>query len=73
MSAVEFETRRASLSDADDIAEVRIDQGWVQVRRTDAREGWFSSSGIFKFPYGSLANAHLFLILMDQLVGVKIN
>jgi hypothetical protein len=59
--------------DADDIAEVRIDQGWVQVRRRDAREGWFSSSGIFKFPYGSLANAQLFLILMDRLVGVRIN
>jgi hypothetical protein len=59
--------------DADDIAEVRIDQGWVQVRRVDAREGWFSSTGIFKFPYGSLANAHLFLILMDNLVGVRIN
>jgi len=58
---------------ADEIAQVRIDSGWVQVRRKDAKEGWFSSSGVFKFPYGSLGNAQLFLILMDKLVGVRIN
>jgi len=58
---------------ADEIDQVRIEQGWVQVRRKDAKEGWFSSRGVFKFPYGSLANAQLFLILMDKLVGVRIN
>ncbi|MBI1915203.1 MAG: hypothetical protein HYS12_10760, partial [Planctomycetes bacterium] len=58
---------------ADEISQVRIEQGWVQVRRKDAKEGWFSSRGVFKFPYGSLANAQLFLILMDKLVGVRIN
>ena len=59
--------------DADDIAEVRIYQGMVEVRRKDAQEGWFSSKGIFKFPYGSLGNAQLFLILMDKVVEVPIN
>ena len=58
---------------AADIAAVRIEQGMVQVRRKDAREGWFSSQGVFKFPYGNLANAQLFQILMEQLVGVPIN
>jgi hypothetical protein len=59
--------------DADEIAEVRIYQGMVEVRRKNAKEGWFSSSGIFKFPYGSLGNAQLFLILMDKVVEVPIN
>lgn len=58
---------------ADDIAQVRIEQGMVQVRRKDAREGWFSSQGVFKFPYGNLGNAQLFQILMEKLVGVPIN
>lgn len=58
---------------AGDIDQVRIDQGMVQVRRKDAQEGWFSSRGVFKFPYGSLGNAQLFVILMDKLVGVRIN
>ncbi len=59
--------------DADEIAEVRIFQGMVEVRRKDAQKGWFSSTGIFKFPYGSLGNAQLFLILMDKVVEVPIN
>ena len=42
-------------------------------RRRDAKEGWFSSTGVFKFPYGSLANAQLFIFLVEKLVGVKIN
>jgi hypothetical protein len=58
---------------ADEIAQVRIEQGQVQVRRKDAKEGWFSSRGVYKFPYGSLANAQLFIILMSELVGVPIN
>ena len=45
----------------------------VSILEPDAKEGWFSSHGVFKFPYGSLANAQLFLILMDKLVGVRIN
>ena len=40
---------------ADEISQVRIEQGEVQVRRKDARQGWFSSQGIFKFPDGSLS------------------
>jgi hypothetical protein len=57
---------------AADIAAVRIEQGMVQVRRKDAHEGWFSSQGVFRFPYGKLANAQLFQLLMQQLVGVPI-
>lgn len=55
-----------------EISHVRIEQGMVQVRRRDAKEGWFSSTGIYKFPYGSLANAQLFIFLLEKLVGVKI-
>ncbi len=59
--------------DVEDIAEVRIQQGWFEVRRKDAVKGWFSSSGIFKFPYGGLGNAQLFLFLMDRHVGIRVN
>jgi hypothetical protein len=59
--------------DVADIAEVRIQQGWFEVRRKDAVKGWFSSTGIFKFPYGNLGNAQLFLFLMDRHVGIRVN
>jgi hypothetical protein len=57
----------------EDIDQVRLDQGWVQVRRKDAKEGWFSSTGVFKFPYSNLSNARLFFLLMENLVGVAVN
>ncbi len=58
--------------EADEIAHVSIEQGMFEVRRKDAKKGWFSSTGIFKFPYGNLANAQLFLFLLDKLVGVRV-
>jgi hypothetical protein len=56
---------------ADDIGEVRLRQGRFEVRRKDAQQGWFSSTGVFKFSYARLGNAQLFLFLLDQLVGVR--
>jgi hypothetical protein len=58
---------------ADDIGQVKIDQGTFSVKRKDAKEGWFTSEGVFKFPYQNLANAQLFLILLHELVGVQVN
>ncbi len=54
-----------------DIARVRIDQGVVSILEPDAHEGWFSSTGVYKFAYNELANAQFFLFLMDKLIGVK--
>lgn len=56
---------------AEDIEEVRIHDGSFQIRRRDAQKGWFSSSGIYKFPYSSLGNAQLFLILLERVVGIS--
>ncbi|MCC6419914.1 MAG: hypothetical protein IT429_16895, partial [Gemmataceae bacterium] len=56
-----------------EIREARVEQGMFVIKRTDAREGWFSSSGVFKFPYSTLANAQLFLILLDKVAGVRLN
>jgi hypothetical protein len=58
--------------DTRDIASVSINQGVFKVKRTDAKEGWFSSKGVFTFNYNSLANAQLFLFVLDKLAGVQI-
>jgi hypothetical protein len=57
---------------AEDIEAVVLDKGVIKIKRTDAREGWFSASGVIKFPYDTLANARLFLHLMNKLVGVRV-
>jgi hypothetical protein len=55
-----------------EISHMSLQQGTVVIKRIDAKEGWFSSKGVYKFPYSSLSNARLFLLLMEKLVGVPI-
>jgi hypothetical protein len=58
--------------DAAEVGIVNVDQGIVRIKRADAKEGWFSSQGVFKFSFDSLANAQLFFHLCDKLVGVPV-
>jgi hypothetical protein len=58
--------------DAADIAAARVERGTVSIRRVDAREGWFSSSGVYKFQFDELANAQLFFHMLDKVVGIPI-
>ena len=46
-----------------------INGGTFKVKRTDAKEGWFRSTGVFQFPYGTMANARVFLLAIDRLLG----
>ncbi len=57
----------------DEIGRIRIQQGVVAILEPDAREGWFSSSGVYKFAYAELANAQFFIILIEHLFGVRPN
>ncbi len=58
--------------DAADIAAARVERGTVSIRRVDAREGWFSSHGIYKFQFEELANAQLFFHMLDKVVGIPV-
>jgi hypothetical protein len=55
---------------AEDFAGVKVEKGAVIFRRKDARAGFFSSRGIYKFSFDHLANAQLFFHLLDRLVGI---
>jgi hypothetical protein len=57
---------------AQDIGGVLVDKGVVKIKRADAQEGWFSATGVVKFPFDSLANARLFFHLVDKLLGVRV-
>ncbi len=58
--------------DARDLACVSVESGVVRVKRNDAREGWFSSSGVLKFDFTSLGNAQLFFFLVERVLGVPV-
>jgi hypothetical protein len=57
---------------ADDIAAITVQQGVVCIRRHDAKEGWFSSSGVVKFKYDELGNAQLFFHAAEKLLRIAI-
>lgn len=59
--------------DRDDIEAVTIQQGTFKVVEVGGREGWFSSKGVFKFDYTKLANARLFLFLLEKVAGLPVD
>ena len=59
--------------DAEEVSEVNVNQGVVRIKRRDAKEGWFSSQGVYKFSFANLANAQLFFHLCEKLVGVAVS
>ena len=52
----------------DEVGEAVIHQGVVKIKHADAKEGWFSSQGVYKFNFSELANARLFFHLMEKIV-----
>ena len=58
--------------EADEVGAAVIQKGIVKIKRVDAQEGWFSSTGVIKFPFDNLANAQLFFHLFDKLIGVEV-
>jgi hypothetical protein len=58
--------------EAEEVGDAIIHQGTVKIKRVDAQEGWFSSKGVIKFPFESLANAKLFFHLLEKEIGVEV-
>lgn len=60
---------RVERLNAGEIGGVSVEQGVIKIKRMDAKEGWFSSSGVYKFPYDSMANFRLFGLVYAKLIG----
>lgn len=54
---------------ADEIDGMQADAGVIKIKRIDAQEGWFSSTGVYKFNYNQMANTRLFMLLYSKLIG----
>jgi hypothetical protein len=59
------EAQRAMVAD---IREAKLHSGQFQFKHQDAR--WWSGKGKYRFTYGSMPNARLFLMCLRQLAGV---
>jgi hypothetical protein len=56
-----------------DLNEVRVKEGKVSLKEPGAREGWFTSSGVHTFSFADLANAQVFLLLVENVFGVPLS
>jgi hypothetical protein len=48
---------------------LNLSQGRFHITHKDA--GWFSRKGKFSFSYSTMANARLFLLAIDKLMGIR--
>ena len=55
---------RTDRCEAGDIKSIALSQGQFAILHRDAK--WYSSKGKFSFPYGNMANARLFLLVLDR-------
>jgi hypothetical protein len=53
----------------EEIGSVSLRDGQFTFKNTDAK--WYSSAGKYSFPYGKMANAKVFLMAMEKLMGYR--
>ena len=55
---------------AADIKSLNLGQGTFTIKTHEAK--WFGSKGKFSFSYATMANARLFLIALERLLGYRV-
>jgi hypothetical protein len=54
-----------------EIQSLALDRGFLVIKRTGAKEGWFSSEGVFRFPVSGMADFQVFMIVLEEQTGFK--
>ena len=62
---------KTALCDVEDIETISIAQGFFTIKRKDAKVGWFRKDGVFQFSYATMANARLFVLALDRILGFR--
>lgn len=58
--------------DRSEIGSILAQQGTLVVRRVGAKEGFFSSEGIFKFPIAQMADFTVFAITLEEQLQIRL-
>lgn len=69
---VEFEMGgKVERLDRAQIQTATVQQGVIIIKRVGAKEGWFSSEGVFRFPVAGMADFAVFLAIFEEQVGIR--
>ncbi|MCE9532826.1 MAG: hypothetical protein K8T89_17145 [Planctomycetes bacterium] len=53
----------------EELASAKLNDGEFEIKAKVAIEGWFRSTGIFRFSFKNIANASMFILLFEKLVA----
>jgi hypothetical protein len=67
-----FFSGKSAHCEREDVESISLHDGYFSIKRKDAQVGWFSSTGVFRFPYGQMPNARLFHFVVENLLGMPI-
>jgi hypothetical protein len=54
-----------------EIQSLNFETGWLVIKRIGAKEGWFSSDGVFRFPVSGMADFAVFMIVLEEQTGFR--
>lgn len=70
---VEFEQGgRVERLDRGQIESASVQQGVLTIKRVGAKEGWFSSDGVFRFPVAGLADFAVFAAIFEEQLQLRL-
>jgi len=58
--------------DRSQIQSATVQQGVLTIKRTGAKEGWFSSDGVFKFPVAGMADFAVFAAIFEEQLKLRL-
>lgn len=54
-----------------DLENIHLEQGMLVLKKKGAREGFFSSEGVFRFPVAAMDDFQVFLVVLEEQTGVR--
>jgi hypothetical protein len=70
---VEFEQAgKVERLDRSQIQSATVLQGFLTIKRVGAKEGWFSSDGVFKFPVSGMADFAVFAAIFEEQLKLRL-
>lgn len=71
---VEFEQAgKVERLDRSQIQSATVLQGFLTIKRVGAKEGWFSSDGVFKFPVSGMADFAVFTAIFEEQLKLRLS
>ena len=55
----------------EDTRDIYFEQGALVIKKKDAREGLFSSEGVFRFPVSQMNDFQVFLVVLEEQTGIR--